>query len=423
MIGRYRMFTVCLYNYVLCFFLVPYFTGPNPAPSDSESRAIDSLANKLSTKIKSKNNENDTEEALSFDVKSAPRVILHEGKVLKRSHNSVLVTTSKRHMILFNDVLLITSVHSSGAFNTSEKYVIHQILSLDKCSIAVCNKEENPLVFEIQAPDKTYSFVCDREEDKRIWVEELTSAMLSIHYGTRYANYPGWPHEVIRGTLHSAAMMGDADMLSYHIQKCNADDSTVDLFDDQGMCPLHWAALRGHFECVRLLLTGGSDVDILNSGLNSALLMATSRGNDDVLRLLVDHGADLQLRNLKDRDALFMAVLYAHSSKGLPSILNTLNFQGVNLDQLDSTGAAPLHECAARNLPRPVQLLVDAGAAVNTKHGRSGITPLQVACSAKFPDAETVRSFLDKGAFPNWKDAENRSAFELALATHEVSEC
>jgi len=63
---------------------------------------------------------------------------------------------------------------------------------------------------------------------------------------------------------------------------------------------------------------------------------------------------------------------------------------------------------------------VDAGAAVNNKHGRSGITPLQVACSAKFPDAETVRSFLDKGAFPNWKDAQNRSAFELALSVHQV---
>ena len=242
-------------------------------------------------------------------------------------------------MILFNDVLLITSIHSSGTFNTSEKYVIHQILPLDKCSVVVCSKEEtpNPLLFEIQAPDKTYSFVCDREDDRRIWMEELTSAMLSIHYDTRYANYPGWPHEVIRGTLHSCAMLGDADLLSYHIQKCSADDTTVDLFDDQGMCPIHWAALRGHFECVRLLLTAGSDVDILNSGLNSALLMATSRGNDDVLRLLIDHSADLQLRNLKDRDALFMAVLYAHSTKGLPSILNTLNFQGVNLDQLDST--------------------------------------------------------------------------------------
>jgi len=366
----------------------------------------------------SKNVEGEVEEVVLFDILDAPRVILHEGKVLKKTQSSVLISSSRRHMILLNDVLLVASFSSSGTFGTSEKYTVHQTLPLEKLSLVMYSRDEG-LQFEVVAPDRSYVFAVEREEDRNIWIEELSEALLSVHNDTEYARYPGWQHEVLTGTLHSAALLGDQDMLAFHLQRFSMSGESVDIFDDTGMCPVHWAALRGHRECVNMLLDAGADVDVLNSGLNSPLLLAGSRGNDDVLRLLIDRNADVNIRNLKDRDALFMSVLYAHSAKKLPSVLNTLNFQGVDLDQLDSTGAAPLHECAARNLPRPVQLLVDAGAAVNTKHGRSGITPLQVACSAQFPDPETVRSFLDKGGFPNWLDSHSRSAFEMVLHVHE----
>lgn len=52
---------------------------------------------------------------------------------------------------------------------------------------------------------------------------------------------------------------------------------------------------------------------------------------------------------------------------------------------------------------------------------RNGLTPLQMSCSTIRSDAETVRSFLDKGAHPNWKDAAGRSAFDLIIYSHNVS--
>lgn len=63
---------------------------------------------------------------------------------------------------------------------------------------------------------------------------------------------------------------------------------------------------------------------------------------------------------------------------------------------MDSLGATPLHVCAEKNLARPVRMLVDAGANVNVKHQKTGLTPLQMACCHDFPDVETIRSFLDK---------------------------
>lgn len=50
--------------------------------------------------------------------------------------------------------------------------------------------------------------------------------------------------------------------------------------------------------------------------------------------------------------------------------------------------------------------------------GRSGVTPLQLACSLENPDIETVRSFLENGAHPNWKDASGVSAFSMVLSAH-----
>jgi ankyrin repeat protein len=109
---------------------------------------------------------------------------------------------------------------------------------------------------------------------------------------------------------------------------------------------------------------------------------------------------------------------YGHASKGLPWTLQLLNAKGVDLNQVDSLGATPLHVCAEKNLARPVRMLVDAGANVNVKHQKTGLTPLQMACCHDFPDVETIRSFLDKGAYPNWRDFQGRSAFEMVMSLH-----
>lgn len=41
-----------------------------------------------------------------------------------------------------------------------------------------------------------------------------------------------------------------------------------------------------------------------------------------------------------------------------------------------------------------------------------------MACSHDIPDVETIRSFLDKGAYANWRDFQGRTAFEMVLNIH-----
>jgi hypothetical protein len=148
-------------------------------------------------------------------------------------------------------------------------------------------------------------------------------------------------------------------------------------------------------------------------------LLAAARGHDTVARLLIEKGADPSQRNLRDRDAVFMAVVYGHASKGLPWLLQLLTSKGLNLNQIDSIGATPLHVCAEKNLARPVRMLVDSGANVNVIHQMNQLTPLQMACNQSHPDVETIRSFLDKGSHPNWRDSKGQTAFTLVMAAHK----
>lgn len=318
-------------------------------------------------------------------------------------------------MFLFNDLLIITSFRKeSSLLKMSDKYAIHQALTLDHMSIHPKSAEEpdNPCAFDIHMPDRVYTIIAQSESDRRIWLEELELALFAWHNGTPRSAVPGWQHETILGTIFSETFAGNLDGVVTHIE----NGVNINATDASGMNPLHWAAFRGHSSIVKLLLEKGCDVDALNNGLNSALLIAASKGQDHIVRLLLERGADVSLRNLKDRDVLFMAALYGHTSKGLANIFNVLHFNHVDFDQVDSSGATPLHECALRNLPRPIHFLVHSGANVNAKHGRTGVTPLQLACTLENPNVETVRSLLDSGAHPNWKDSSGKSAFSMMLS-------
>ena len=288
------------------------------------------------------------------------------------------------------------------------------------------DKGEDPTAFELQTIQrnngtkkyKSYIFCADNELAKENWVNEIKYTIYGYYLGTPASKNIGWFHEVVIGTFQSAAYTGNLKMLRIHLKELGNINSP-DIPDESGMCPIHWAVWKGHESCVRILLDKGADVDCLNGGLNSPLLLAAARGHDTVARLLIEKGADPSQRNLRDRDAVFMAVVYGHASKGLPWLLQLLTSKGLNLNQTDSIGATPLHVCAEKNLARPVRMLVDSGANVNVIHQMNKLTPLQMACNQSHPDVETIRSFLDKGSNPNWRDSKGQTAFSLVMAAHK----
>src|SRR3984957_13385326 len=126
--------------------------------------------------------------------------------------------------------------------------------------------------------------------------------------------------------------------------------------------PLHYAALYGNLESVRILLEHGADVNARNKSEATPLIYAAY--NFDKARLLVETGADIN----------------AHSSNGMTPLLV----------------AVSVHGNAAT-----VRYLLEKGADVKPA-GPIGSDALQTA--ALKGDAEMVRLLLQKGADPQRQD-------------------
>jgi len=255
----------------------------------------------------------------------------------------------------------------------------------------------------------------DNDSSKSNWIEDLKNVMLAYHKDSQFSRQLGWYHDIILGNIHSAAYNGDATLLRKHLRYIESNNIPIDLQDKAGMTPLHWAVLNGHHICVQILLDHGADPELKQKGSNTSLLLAASRGHDTITRLLLDHGANIKERNIQDKNILYMAVVFGSSSKGLPYLLQIINNRGIDLNQFDRDGYSALHICAEMNISRPIRILVDAGSNVNSKHKKSGLTPLLIACSNSSPDIETIRSLLDKGAYCNLKDSLGRTALALLL--------
>jgi ankyrin repeat protein len=172
-------------------------------------------------------------------------------------------------------------------------------------------------------------------------------ATFCIRCSAGIRNKLGWFHEVVRGTIHSAALFGEVEVLQKHIEKIK----DVDVFDESGMAAIHWACLSGKLQCVQLLLAAGSNVDILNNGLNSPLLIASAFGHRDIIFCLLDHipTPDVRLRNLKDYDCLQMFLLYGATEANARDIIDAFKVKGVDIYQANATGL--LRVCSARGLP------------------------------------------------------------------------
>eukprot|EP01039_Chlorochromonas_danica_P002216 gene2216-2420_t len=396
--------------------------GTTPILSEAQINAVDKLNQQLNAKVSSKmkrNNDDDEEVLANFDLRSAPRAILHQGPLMKRSINSIVQHNTRRYGYLLNDVLLITSPPPSSS---SGKISLHQVIYLDTISVVdlkSIDPAEDSAAFEIRTADRPYQLIAEKETEKLIWIEEITATIYCL-MASRMVKTLGWHLKMIRGSIHSAAFLGDIDLLQKLVQSLPIPDK-IDELDESGMTPLHWACVAGQLECVRLLLDHGADIDALNGGLNSPLLLAAAMGKHSVVLFLLNYGADIEVRNLKDFDCLLMAIVFGNYTTGLYEAVQVLKLRGLDINKQDLSGATPLHQCTARNLPASIQILVDVGADVNAKHGRSGLTPLQLACTGQCPEAETVRILLDKGAMPNWKDVSNQTAFNMLLATHKTN--
>lgn len=201
--------------------------------------------------------------------------------------------------------------------------------------------------------------------------------------------------------------------------------------DEQGITPLHWAAINGHHALCHFLIQSGADVNAKGGDANATpVLWASKRCNLQVISLLLANGADPLIRDVEGYNLLHSATLdgnvyqlvlllhhpeitvdvpdaHGHTSlmwaayKGFGACVDILLRWGADVHAVDETGFTPLHWALVKGNYVCIQKLVEYGSDRSVKskppEGQAeGDTPSMTA-SKMNSERQWHRALVDSG--------------------------
>ena len=97
-----------------------------------------------------------------------------------------------------------------------------------------------------------------------------------------------------------------ADAVNKILQLAKEDSKAImNVQNGVGNTPLHWASLNGHFDVVKILVSAGADVTLVNEKGYDACYYAEQNGKMEVAELLLKEGTGLdKTASGKDEDGL-----------------------------------------------------------------------------------------------------------------------
>jgi ankyrin repeat protein len=158
-------------------------------------------------------------------------------------------------------------------------------------------------------------------------VEDLSAALGQLVQLPVYADQ----------ALNEASTEGQTGLVVFFL----AVGDSVNLANEWGITPLHYASIGGHESVVQILLASGADVETINQFGWTPLHLAASRGHSQVIRVLLAAGATVDV-----------------DQSGWGPVDVTVN-------EWTPFGWTPLHRAAQRGREETCVLLIDAGADIN----------------------------------------------------------
>jgi len=165
--------------------------------------------------------------------------------------------------------------------------------------------------------------------------------------------------------------------------------------------PMRLAARRGHVDVVALLLELGMDVDVTDASGMRGLQDAIAGGSIEVVRLLVAHGADIDRMSKHYGGGLGFAAHFQR--RAIAGFLAPLSRDVHNLTSLGMK-------------ERLRELFAADSALVNSRHPRSGSTPLFMLPEDEDEALEMAAFLLEHGADPGIANNAGLTAIESVRA-------
>lgn len=194
-----------------------------------------------------------------------------------------------------------------------------------------------------------------------------------------------------------------------------------------GVTPLYLACENANPAMIERLLKAGADANSLSTEGETALMTVARTGVVEAAKVLLDHGAKVNVREeWHGQTALMWAVDEQH-----PAMVKELIAHGADVNAVSNVnkwerqntaeprekwlplgGLTPLLFAARQGCVECEQILVDAGAKINTADP-DGISPVLMAIINGHYDAAGF--LLNKGADPNLADDTGRTALYSAV--------
>ncbi|KDN66378.1 hypothetical protein CSUB01_06837, partial [Colletotrichum sublineola] len=161
--------------------------------------------------------------------------------------------------------------------------------------------------------------------------------------------------------------------------------------DDEGITPLHWAAINNQYAMCKFLIDNGAEINKKGGeSVATPLQWAAQRCHYYTVNLLLQHGADPLIT-----DAQGYNTLHISTFNGNTLLLVLLLHQGIPVDVLDSYGHTALMWSAYKGFPQCVDLFLRWGASVHTTD-EQGFTALHWALVKGSPAC--IQKLIEYGA-------------------------
>uniref|UniRef100_A0A8R1TVC8 Ankyrin repeat and sterile alpha motif domain-containing protein 1B n=1 Tax=Onchocerca volvulus TaxID=6282 RepID=A0A8R1TVC8_ONCVO len=222
--------------------------------------------------------------------------------------------------------------------------------------------------------------------------------------------------------LHLAALLGHKEVVKILL---SVDSQMVRIKDRRGCLPIHLAAWNGHVEVLQTLINAEPNtIDAVNNAKESPLHLSAQHGHGKVVTLLLAKHADPRMRNARAETALDVAARLGKANVcrllicNCPELALQSASECITIDPGRSRHLAqvvyPLHAAARHGHIDCLQILCHSGFDLDyvTEEGSA----LHVA--ALFGKVEAVKLLLEQGINVDTRDGQGRTVLET-LAEHE----
>lgn len=215
--------------------------------------------------------------------------------------------------------------------------------------------------------------------------------------------------------LHHAAAEGQVELMEMIITDSSFE--VVNMMDDYGNTPLHWATEKNKVESIKFLLSKGANPNLQNNNMMAPLHIAVQNMYNEVVKILTDYsGTDIDLEGENGNTAVITAC-----SKDNSEALEILLKKGARICKANKWKCFPVHHAAFSGAKKCLELLLEYGEKLGYRReyqinfvDTRNASPLHFAVQSG--DLEMIKLCLDNGARIDQKENAKCTALHFAAS-------